>query len=135
MREDFEHHSVWRAHGKRWRAFARVFLPLTLIFLVAIFFIDDVHWGTRIGAVCNAIVGLSFTVMARVGTIAHAEGIRATQFRTQQIAWGEVKDLRADPPGPWAADVQVVLADGSVITLPAVPASDLPRLETLRSEA
>lgn len=135
MREDFEHSSVWRAHGKRWRTFARFFLPLTLIFLVATFFIDDVPWGTRIGAACNVIVGLGFTVMARLGTIANGDGIGVTQVRTRRFAWGEVMDLRTDPPGPYAADVQAVLGDGSAITLPAVPSSDLPRLEMIRSEA
>lgn len=133
MREDFEHQSVWRAHGKGWRTFVCVFLPIALIFLAATSVIDDVPWGTRIGAVCNVIAGLGFTVMTRVGTIVTAQGIRVTQFRTQQIAWGEVEELRADPPGPWAAKVQAVLAYGSVITLPAVPASDLPRLDALRA--
>ncbi|WP_165699991.1 PH domain-containing protein [Ornithinimicrobium ciconiae] len=49
-------------------------------------------------------------------------------------AWADVEELRADPPDAWAADVQARLADGSTVTLPAVPAADLPRLEALRSE-
>lgn len=100
MRKDFEHEIVWRAHGKRWRTFAHVWLPITLIFLVATAVVDEVHWGTRIGAVCNVIAGLGFAVMARVGTNANAQGIRATQFRTQQIAWGEVKGSARGPTRP-----------------------------------
>lgn len=134
-REDSEEGNYWWAQGPRWRVFARVWLPFTLVFLVATAFIDDVHWGTRIGAACNVIAGLGFLVTARTGTRADAQGIRTTQFRTQHIAWADVEELRADPPGAWAADVQARLADGSTVTLPAVPPADLPRLEALRSEA
>nr|WP_281496994.1 PH domain-containing protein [Ornithinimicrobium sp. F0845] len=71
--------------------------------------------------------------MARTGTTADARGLTVTTLVSRHLPWAGVVELRTDPPGRFAADVQAVLADGSVVTLPAVPAEDLPHLESLRA--
>lgn len=133
MREDSEGRSVWRAQSKRWRAFAHIWLPFTLILLLIAFLVSDVHWGTRVSAVCNVLAGLSFIVTARIGTTADAQGLHVAHVWTRHIPWAAVADFCTNPPGRWAADVQAALTDGQTITLPAVPVSDLPCLNALRS--
>jgi hypothetical protein len=72
-------------------------------------------------------------VMARTGSSADQQGIEVTQLRTRQIPWADVEELRPDAAGRWATSVQARLTDGSTVTLPAVPAADLCRLEELRT--
>lgn len=133
MRDDLGSRSTWRQQGRKWRTFARLWLPVTGILLVATFFIQDLHWGARLSAVTNVIAGLCFMVMARIGSSADVEGIDVTQLRTRRLPWVMVKELRPDAPGPWATSVQATLTDGTTVPLPGVPAADLPRLEELRA--
>lgn len=132
MREDEGYSSVWRVHGAKWRTFTRIWLLVTVIWLFAVFFRDDAHWGTRVSAVINVVVGLGLVVTARVGSLANQQGIEITQFLTRRIPWTDVADLSPDAAGRWSNSVRARLADGSTVILLAVPAADLPRLKELR---
>lgn len=136
MREDIGQRTVWRQQGRKWRTFARIWLPFTGILLIAVLFIEDIHWGTRLSAVGNVIAGVCFMVMARIGSSADDRGIEVTQFRTRRLPWAAVEELRPDAASRWATSVEARLTDGTTVPLPGVPVTDLRRLEELRgSEA
>lgn len=133
MREDVGQRSVWRQQGRKWRTFARIWLPCTGIFLIATFFIEDIHWGTRLSAVGNFIAGVCFMVMARTGSSADHRGIEVTQLRTRRLPWAAVEELRPNAASRWATSVQARLTDGTTVPLPGIPVTDLRRLEELRA--
>lgn len=132
MRQDEGYSSVWRSYGTKWRTFTRIWLLFTVIWLFAVFFIGDAHWGTRVSAVINVVVGLGVMVTARTGSSANQQGIEITQYSTRRIPWTNVADLTPDAAGRWSNSVQARLIDGSTVILLAVPVADLPRLEELQ---
>ena len=133
MREDLGQRSVWHQQGRGWRLFARLWLPFTVVLLLVTFFIEDIHWGTQVGAVCNVIAGLGFLWIARSGTTADSGGIDVTQLRTRRLPWSTVAELRPSTSGSGTTSVEATLTDGTTLPLPGVPATDLRRLEELRA--
>lgn len=133
MRVDSAHRSVWRARGKGWRTFTYIWLPLTVLFLGWVFVADDAHWGTRVAATCTTIAAVLTVLEIRKATAADSSGIDVTELRTRRIPWRAVERLRPGKPRMWSAvtPVEARLVDGSTLTLPHVPASDLFRLERL----
>lgn len=133
MREDVGQRTVWRQHGRRWRTFARIWLPFTGILLIAMFLLEDMHWGTRLLAGSNFIAAACFMVMARIESSADPRGIEVTQLRTRRLPWAAVEELRPNAASWWATPVQARLTDGTTVPLPGVPVSDLRCLEELRA--
>ncbi|WP_331238662.1 hypothetical protein [Georgenia sp. MJ170] len=136
MRVDSAHRSVWRARGTGWRTFTYIWLPLTVLFLGWTFFADDVHWGTRVVGVSNVLVASLTVLEMRKMSAADSSGIEVTELKTRRIPWSAVERLRPVKPGMWSIFIPVKarLVDGSALTLPHVPASDLVRLERLRTK-
>lgn len=102
MRDDLGQRSVWHQQGRRWRALAPYWLTFTAIFLISTLFIEDLHWGARVSALCNFIAGLCIMWTARAGSSADHEGIEVTQLRTRRLPWAAVEMLRTDAHNLWA---------------------------------
>ena len=133
MPQEPDQRSAWCLQGRKLRLLARGFFLFTIAFLVATFFIQDLHWATRLSAVFNFIAGLSFVLMGLPRSAADSKGIRVTYFKTRLLPWATIAALRPNGPMRWATSVEAVLLDGTAVTLPGVPAADLPRLDELRA--
>lgn len=122
--------SEWRlvrGRHRKWLLWGFMpFMVLLLLFRVAQWIWGGWSWDVAIGLLLPVAFWGFFTTQWRPCTRATADGllIRGEFDRQNLIAWGNVRDIRADG-GRWATAVTAHLTDGRAVRLPGVRPDEL----------